>query len=33
MDRLIHDHYRGDGAALATFDRDAMKLKGAHLVG
>jgi predicted nucleic acid-binding protein len=32
MDRLIHEHYRGDGAALATFDRDAAKLKGAHLV-
>jgi hypothetical protein len=32
MDRLICEDYRGDGAALATFDQDAAKLKGAHLV-
>ncbi len=32
MDRLIHEHYRSDGATLATFDRDAARLKGARLV-
>lgn len=32
MDRLIHEHYRREGATLATFDRDAAKLKGAQLI-
>lgn len=32
MDRLIHEQYRGEGATLVTFDRDAAKLAGARLL-
>jgi predicted nucleic acid-binding protein len=32
MDRLIHGDYRGLGAPLLTFDRDAARLEGARLL-
>jgi hypothetical protein len=32
MDRLIHADYRGDGAGIVTFDRDAARLEGARLL-
>jgi predicted nucleic-acid-binding protein len=33
MDRLIHGGYESDGIVLLTFDRDAARLTGAHLLG
>jgi predicted nucleic acid-binding protein len=33
MDRLIHQDYRGHGAEMVTFDRDAARLEGARLLG